>query len=376
MNRARHADQVARAVLTWITEPSDEILNQLLATVSPRVAMTAIRTGELPIVACSIDAEFPAVREALARWRTALARVPADGGLAVAAQQGIRLITPDCPEWPAGLNDLGPAQPHALWARGASLAPNTMVAIAGARAASAYGAYVPGDIASGLADAGIPVVSGGAYGIDVAAHRGALAAEGTTIAVLACGLDRPHPAGHVGLFDRIIEQGGTLLSEHPTGQAPSRQRFLNRNRIIAAISAATVIIESGTRSGTMNTVLHAHALGRPLLAVPGPVTSCLSAGCHQLIRDHQATLVTDVADVVAAARASVGLGPLATLPGVLAGQAGRDTTAHHQCWRGVLLPEADESAPMGADFGAACWLEGRSASWTSMASRWRCATGS
>jgi DNA processing protein len=156
---------------------------------------------------------------------------------------------------------------------------------------------VAGEIAADLGERGWTVVSGGAYGIDAAAHRGALAAEAVTIAVLACGVDYPYPAGHADLFAAIAGQG-LVISEWPPGRHPARTRFLVRNRVIAALGCGTVIVEAGERSGALNTARHAATLGKPLMAVPGPVTSAQSAGCHRIIRDWGASCVTRAADII------------------------------------------------------------------------------
>lgn len=170
----------------------------------------------------------------------------------------------------------------------------------GARAATAYGEHVAADLGYGMARHDVTVVSGGAFGIDAAAHRGALAAGGRTVLVSAGGLDRAYPLAHAGLFEQVASEG-LLISESPPGAAPHRHRFLSRNRIIAALSTGTVVIEAARRSGALNTAAHCVALGRPLMAVPGPVTSALSAGCHDLLgRDRDpALLVTGVDDVLA-----------------------------------------------------------------------------
>jgi DNA processing protein len=149
----------------------------------------------------------------------------------------------------------------------------------------------------GLARNGMTVVSGAAYGIDGAAHRGALGAEGPTIAVLACGIDQSYPAGHSQLLNQIAE-GGLVITEYPPGTPPARHRFLVRNRLIAALGAGTVVVEAAQRSGARNTASSAAALGRVLMAVPGPVTSVASVGCHELLRDGSATVVCSVAEVV------------------------------------------------------------------------------
>jgi DNA processing protein len=158
---------------------------------------------------------------------------------------------------------------------------------------------VAAEFGYGLAESGLAVVSGAAFGVDGAAHRGALAAEGSTVAVQACGLDRAYPAGHQGLLDRIAA-GGAVVSEYPPGVRPARHRFLVRNRLIAALTAGTVVVEAGVRSGARCTASAAAALGRVVMAVPGPVTSALSAGCHRLLREEQAVLVTRVEEVVEA----------------------------------------------------------------------------
>jgi DNA processing protein len=230
----------------------------------------------------------------------------------VIAALGGRLVVPEDPEWPAGAfgcftTPVAQADgrwraPVALWVRGAGRLDELgerAVAVVGARAATGYGEHVAGEFGYGLAESGFVVVSGAAFGIDGAAHRGVLAAAGCTVAVQACGLDRPYPAGHHGLLERIAA-GGLVLSEYPPGIRPARHRFLVRNRLIAALAAGTVVIEAGARSGARRTATAAAALGRVVMAVPGPITSALSVGCHLLVRDEQAVLVTRVAEVIEA----------------------------------------------------------------------------
>ena len=191
----------------------------------------------------------------------------------------------------------------ALWVRGegrlAEIGAHS-VAIVGSRSASSYGDHIASDFAYGLSRHDVVVVSGGAYGIDSAAHRGVLAADGESVLVSAGGLDRPYPAGHAALYHRTAEQG-LLVSERPPGSAPHRQRFLSRNRLIAAFGAATLVVEAGHRSGALNTARHARELGRPVLAVPGSVTSAMSVGCHRLLQrdEDPARLVTSIAEVLA-----------------------------------------------------------------------------
>jgi DNA processing protein len=220
-----------------------------------------------------------------------------------ADQIGARLLCPGDAEWPAGLADLEAldADCLALWARGpqsvATLCERA-VAVVGTRAATEYGNHVAGELAVGLAERGWTVVSGMAFGVDGAAHRGALAAAGGTVAVLACGVDTPYPAAHTTLYHRIVDTG-VVVSEHPPRSAPQRARFLVRNRLIAALSAGTVVVEAAARSGARSTARHAGDLFRHVMVVPGPVTSALSVGCHQLLRDRpDAVLVTCVEEVL------------------------------------------------------------------------------
>ncbi|MGH3532699.1 MAG: DNA-processing protein DprA, partial [Mycobacterium sp.] len=161
---------------------------------------------------------------------------------------------------------------------------------------TSYGEQVTADLAAGLAERDVAVVSGAAYGIDGAAHRAALAADGVTVAVLAGGIDIPYPAGHSGLLHRIGGHG-LLVTEYPPGIRPARHRFLTRNRLVAALAGAAVVVEAGLRSGAANTAAWARALGRVVGAVPGPVTSSASTGCHALLRAG-AEVVTRAEDIV------------------------------------------------------------------------------
>jgi DNA processing protein len=216
---------------------------------------------------------------------------------------------------------IAPVPPVALWVRGPvrldELADRS-VAIVGSRASTAYGEHVAAELGHQLGERGWTVVSGGAFGIDAAAHRGALAAEAPTMAVLACGVDRPYPAAHGALFSRIVETG-LLVSEWPPGCAPLRHRFLVRNRLIAALTRGTVVVEAAARSGAQATARRARKLGRELMVVPGPVTSAMSVGCHELLREREegATLVTTAAQVIE----TVG-----SIGGDLAGRAEREAT--------------------------------------------------
>ncbi|MDQ2755404.1 MAG: DNA-processing protein DprA, partial [Actinomycetota bacterium] len=219
--------------------------------------------------------------------------------LDLAARAGARVVCPGDADWPAGLDDLL-LPPYCLWVRGPldlTRLVRRSVSVVGARASTRYGETVSTDLGAGLAERGFAVVSGAAFGIDGAAHRGALAVDGPTLAVLAGGIDRPYPVAHSRLIGAIAESGA-LMAEVPPGAAPTRPRFLLRNRIIAAISTGTVVVEAGLRSGSLHTAGIAESLGRPVGVVPGPVTSMVSAGCHQAARDGKAVVVTDVDEVV------------------------------------------------------------------------------
>jgi DNA processing protein len=226
---------------------------------------------------------------------------------------GVRIVFPGSPDWPHRVNDLNRISrdtgapvdrdtdaPLCLWVRGAHSVAEMLdrsVAIVGARAATDYGVHVTGDLAHGMAERDWTIVSGGALGVDAAAHRAALAAGGRTVAVLACGIDRPYPLANTGLLERIGDEG-LLISEWPPGAPPYRVRFLIRNRVIAAASSATLMVEAAHRSGARQTLHRATHLGRPALVVPGPVTSAMSVGCHEELRREGIRLVASVAHVL------------------------------------------------------------------------------
>jgi len=212
-----------------------------------------------------------------------------------------RFIIPSDTDWPSSLDNLGSRSPYGLWVNGntdlLSGDVSERVTITGARAATGYGTFVTEEIASGLSEEGRTVVAGAAYGIEGAAHRAALAGGGSTIAVMASGIDRPYPAAHNQLLERIA-QSGIVVSEVPPGSVPTRQRFIDRSRLHAALSGATIIVEAGARSGTMLTAQEAQDLGRIVGAIPGPVTSAASYGTNLLLQEHHAQLVTNANDVV------------------------------------------------------------------------------
>lgn len=294
---AAEEDRAARLLLSIVGEPGDPRLTGLVAQVGPVEALDFLRArgrrGELG--------------SGLAE-RIATARP--EQTLQVAERRGLRFITPADEEWPGTLVDLEGAptlherggMPVGLWARGPlrlDEAVSGSVAIVGARSATTYGTGVADSIAARLADAQVPVISGAAFGIDQAAHRGALASRGVSVAVLACGADRVYPTAHTALVEYLAESG-LVVSEAPPGGAPTRIRFLARNRLIAALSAGTVVVEAAVRSGALNTANWADCLSRVLMGVPGPVSSAASQGVHLLIRNRNALLVTCAGDVLEA----------------------------------------------------------------------------
>jgi DNA processing protein len=294
-------DRLARTALSFLAEPADPVLGALLERCAPAEIVAALAApGDARAALPDVGDSARSVGRAVARWRARLDQVPTTAQLAAWHQDGVRMVCPGDSEWPTQLDDLGTARPVVLWLRGHAdlrYACLRSVSVVGSRAASAYGTHVATELAAGIAERGWNAVSGGAFGIDAAAHRGALAADGLTIAVLASGLRYGYPRGHHDLFQAIAGQG-VLVSECPPDRAPTRPGFLIRNRIIAALSRGTVVVEAALRSGALNSAKHARELRRPVMAVPGPVTSEQSAGCHELIREWGALCVTRAADVV------------------------------------------------------------------------------
>ncbi|GAA3766199.1 DNA-processing protein DprA [Streptomyces chiangmaiensis] len=288
---APDGERLARVLLTRVVEPGDEVAGRWLREWGAEEVARRLREGGKPL---------PGVTGK--RWagmRARAGRAEPSRDWAVAQKAGVRFVCPGASEWPAQLDDLGDGRPVGLWARGK---PNLRmwalksVAVVGARACTGYGAHAAAALGAGLAERGWVVVSGGAYGVDGAAHRGSLAAGGATVAVLACGVDRPYPRGHTELITRIAHQG-LVVGELPPGDHPTPHRFLIRNRVIAALTRGTVVVEAAYRSGALVTARAAQRLGRFTMGVPGPVTSGLSAGVHELLRG-EAVLVSDAADVV------------------------------------------------------------------------------
>jgi DNA processing protein len=276
-------DRLARATWSRLAEPGDGTASDLIGQLGAGPALDQVLRGD---------------RKDHDKFRAREAALDPRPGLDLLRRLGGRLVCPGDPEWPAGLDVLA-APPICLWVRGPldlGESGERSVSIVGSRAATAYGQDVTYALAEGCAERGFTVVSGAALGIDGCAHAAALRVGGRTVGVLAGGVDRPYPRANEELIARIAESGA-LLSEVPPGSAPMRNRFIQRNRMIATISGGTVVVEAAIRSGALNTARTAAANGRPVGAVPGPVTSYVSGGCHQIIREGWAVAVTDAAEV-------------------------------------------------------------------------------
>jgi DNA processing protein len=293
-------ERLARAALSRLSEPGDARFTSLTTELGA-VKLFQLLLDRIDVQGVGTDA---AGRMAVA---------DAERELDQAARLGIRFVIPGDAEWPGQLDDLAGAGvlhersgvPIGLWVKGPLRLDQLegSVAVVGSRSSTTYGDSVAGEIGAVAARAGVPVISGAAVGIDQASHRGAIAMDGPTVAVLACGADRVYPPSHADLIKHIAATGA-VVSEAALGCAPQRVRFLGRNRLIAALSRGTVIVEAAIRSGALNTANWANRLNRVVLGVPGPVTSAASGGVHQLIRTGGAGLVTGGADVLEAVGAS------------------------------------------------------------------------
>jgi DNA processing protein len=300
-----------RLDLSLRAEPGDPAMSLAVATSGVQATLEAVRQGCLPDGAPAPEGWSSGPRDDLGEHAHRL--------LEEAATKGTRWVVPGGEEWPHGLDDLQHAPalnrrvgpPLGLWVRGPLRLAETVarsVAVVGCRSATSYGQSVAGQLGAGLAERNVASVSGAAFGIDSAAHRGSLALRGPTVAVLACGTDVAYPRAHASLLDRIGADG-LLLSELPSGATPTRWRFLARNRLIAALALGTVVVEAAVRSGALNTAHWAVSLGRMTMGVPGPVTAATSRGVHELLRGGGALLVSD-ADQVWEAVAPAGSGLL------------------------------------------------------------------
>lgn len=304
----------ARAALSRVIEPRDTIGHVLIMALGPVASWEIVATGRTlrgeealaltRAVQRAPEEVHGTLGSAAERWKARASVVDIDSDRRALEDVGGWLCIPEDDDWPHQLDLLGLQAPVALWGRGRrsdlSRWPTDAVAIVGSRDVTGYGRSVTFDLAGALAARGRTIVSGGAYGVDEAAHRAALATgvgAVPTVAVMAGGVDRLYPRGNQELLERVCVEGA-VISESPPATMPARYRFLDRNRLIAAMSAATVLTESRWRSGAQNTAHHADRLSKPVGAVPGSIHSAASAGCHRLIREGAAVLVSDVEEVL------------------------------------------------------------------------------
>ncbi|GAA3847036.1 DNA-processing protein DprA [Brevibacterium ammoniilyticum] len=290
-------ERTARVVLSMVAEPADANVGRLLRREGGMETLRLLDAdGPMP----GIRAEEAAILQH--RTRVVSSGVDFDAVLRRALDGAHEPLMPGDAHWPASVDGLGDRAPYVLWAKGATsfLAVSAVdrVTITGSRASTSYGDHVAAELAHDAAMDEQIVVSGGAYGIDGAAHRAVLTDAGHTIAVLASGPDRLYPAGHRDLLEQVADRG-LVVSELPPGSAPTRHRFIARGRLLAAMSSATVIVEAGARSGALNVAREAQALGRSVGAVPGPVTSAASTGPLLLLQEGTAALVSNSRDVTA-----------------------------------------------------------------------------
>lgn len=292
------SELLARVAWNYLVEPGDRVAGTLIGALGPESAMAKVLSDSTKPLEGVTGAEL---RDAFDRWQPRLVRGRASELLREAHRRGIFPITPADADWPEAFHELGDHRPLILWGRGersALQALSKAVSIVGSRTVTAYGNWATTEIVSHLTEFGVVSVSGGALGVDAIVHRSSLRFGGITIGVLAGGLFNPYPAGNLELFDQI-GQTGLLLSEMAPDAKPTRWRFLQRNRLIAALGSAVIVTEAGYRSGSINTVNHALELDRSVFAVPGPVNSPNSAGCNRLIAEGKAQIITDLDDLEA-----------------------------------------------------------------------------
>lgn len=298
-------DALARMIWLTISEPGDFIRHRMIAAfgavdalmlVADAVSADQVLEG---IDADDLEDEYEQVRSALCSFEKRLSMADPAREVTEAIARRAQLVVPGQSSWPQGLDDLGERAPVALWGVGpVEVDPGLpRVAVVGSRAATGYGEHVTSELVVGMAPHGTQIISGGAYGIDAVAHRAALAEGGETIAVMAGGLGRLYPVGNKDLLERIAGEG-LVLSEASMSAPPTRHRFQQRQRLLAALSQATVVVEAGARSGSLKTASDALELGRAVGAVPGPLTSGTSVGAHTLIRRGTAALVTTGEEVL------------------------------------------------------------------------------
>ena len=305
------ADAFASAAWTTLSEPGDELAGLLRLTLgsADSLALLIDRVSAKGICDRILDSQYSelaisrfgrlgaTIEDGLERWMPRLSKTSVDNALKIAANCGARFVSPDSDYWPSGLSDLGLAMPAGLWVRGNLDRVTPAFAIVGSRTASPYGEWVCAEFVGLLAERSVHAVSGGAFGIDAAVHRSANALGVPNFAVMAGGVDQFYPSSNSDLL-RKVTANGAVISELPPGARPTRWRFLQRNRVIAALGRATLVVEAGNRSGAINTANHAVAIGRNVGAVPGLINRSTSDGCHRLIREGSAQLIASGKDLL------------------------------------------------------------------------------
>ncbi len=311
-------DRQARLIISISGEPGDERVGQAVAEFGAAEAVELWLTGYGAEAMCkSVDR---VMNSALVEQ-------------AVKSLNSVRgrFVTPADEEWPDSLDDLDISAPIGLWCTGeGSLSQITQrsLAVVGARSATAYGQRIAHEISVQAASENVGVISGAAYGIDAAAHRGALAGQGKTVAVLACGVDVAYPVSHRGLLSNITDSG-VVVSEAPPGAKPHKHRFLIRNRLIAALSQSTVVVEAALRSGSLSTSNWAHVLNRQIWGIPGPITSATSAGVHVAIWENMMKIATSVDDIFQDFKAPVLPTQLGLIDGAIVGMLAKGPQSTH-----------------------------------------------
>lgn len=279
-------DLMARVLLAKYAPPADEKIGALVSEYGSVAALDRLMCDSKKSISSKLrNANFHLEFEQI---------------LTATESVGSKIISPESLNWPNALSDLDFTMPYCLWTKGdetALLEVATACAVVGARAASSYGERIATELGAALGEWDLLSISGGAFGIDAALHRGSLAAGGRTIAVLACGIDLAYPTAHSGLFNQISKTG-LIITEAPPGSLPLKQKFLTRNRLIAALSNQVVVVEAALRSGSLSTANWANELGRTVWGVPGLITSATSAGVHAGIRAGNMKLLMEVSDVL------------------------------------------------------------------------------
>lgn len=310
--------RLARASLLRAIEPQDQLASLLVSSMGAVALADLIKqegeptdqqlAGLRELIYQQLGQEASAFEKILPQrlslWRRRVRLLSSEQEAQMARSCSAWLAIPEDPDWPPALEDLGDMAPLGLWGRGQRqllriLAQQPGPALVGSRDISPYGSSATAHLASDLALKGFTIISGGAFGVDACAHRSALAqGRGAlpTLALMAGGLDRLYPRGNEQLLQDIIDRG-LVLSERPLGQRPTRYGFLQRNRIIAALASCLIVVEARWRSGALNTAHHALEMGRPVYAVPGPIFAPTSEGCHRLIREGLASLITDASQL-------------------------------------------------------------------------------